>query len=257
MAGSTAALLADRWSNEAFASYYGESVAEGAQGQGDDERADRRAERSRPSRSTRGARSGREVAAIEDYGYAASLALARAIAERAGTDGLRAVWQDAADRVGAYQPPIAASATTATAEPELVAGPPDWRGPARPARGPRRRRRTTTCGGRGSPARRTCRCSTIGPPPGSPTTRSSRRPATGSCRGRSAMRCGPGGSTRPRRSSTTPTVVLDRRAEIEAAAEDAGLVAAGDAAGHVPGHGRLRRCHRRGDRRDRPRSSAT
>ena len=38
--------------------------------------------------------------------------------------------------------------------------------PARPARGAHRRHRSTTCGRPGSPAPRTCRCSTPGPPPG-------------------------------------------------------------------------------------------
>ena len=42
---------------------------------------------------------------MEDYAYAATLVLADAIAERAGADGLRAVWADASAHIGAYQPP--------------------------------------------------------------------------------------------------------------------------------------------------------
>jgi hypothetical protein len=64
---------------------------------------------------------GSENAAQEDYAYAASLALAKAIAERAGQDGLQAVWADAKAGVGAYQPLGGGAA-------ETVAGPPDWRG---------------------------------------------------------------------------------------------------------------------------------
>ena len=49
------------------------------------------------------------------------MALAGAIAERAGDDGLRAVWADAQAGVGAYQPTGGGAA-------ETVDGPPDWRG---------------------------------------------------------------------------------------------------------------------------------
>jgi hypothetical protein len=66
---------------------------------------------------------GREATATEDYAYAAALALAQAIARRAGSDVLQAVWADAAARVGAYQP-----VAEARGQPETVAGPPDWRG---------------------------------------------------------------------------------------------------------------------------------
>ena len=75
---------------------------------------------------------GREMTATEDYAYAAALALARAIAERAGDTALQAVWADAADRAGAYQPPAGMGAMSAVGGlpggPETVAGPPDWRG---------------------------------------------------------------------------------------------------------------------------------
>ena len=78
---------------------------------------------------------GREDDKTEDYAYAATLVLARAIADRAGPKALQAVWADAAGGVGAYQPPtnaLGAGATTgvgaATVKLETVDGPPDWRG---------------------------------------------------------------------------------------------------------------------------------
>jgi hypothetical protein len=59
----------------------------------------------------------------EAYGYAGSYMLASLIARRAGTDALARVWAAAEAHVGAYQPPAAQGA-----DPETVAGPPDWRG---------------------------------------------------------------------------------------------------------------------------------
>jgi hypothetical protein len=96
-------LFADRWIDEAFASYYAETVGEAI---------------------------GYEIAAFdltpdldewafalndwgephieelerEDYAYAASLAVAREIAALAGDEGLREVWRAAFDRQLAYQP---------------------------------------------------------------------------------------------------------------------------------------------------------
>ena len=63
---------------------------------------------------------------VESYGFAASAILAAAIAERVGDDALRRVWVAAADRVGAYQPPVVATASGGVAE--TVDGAPDWRG---------------------------------------------------------------------------------------------------------------------------------
>ena len=80
---------------------------------------------------------GREERTTEDYAYAATIEVARQIAERAGEEGLEEVWQAAADKAGAYQPPAArarrpparaAGGTPDAAEPERVLGPPDWRG---------------------------------------------------------------------------------------------------------------------------------
>ena len=123
------ALLADRWANEAFASYYGLDAAATLKVKAKGDEMTKALEKARIPLNDWGA-VGREPTLTEDYAYAATLALARAIAERAGPDGLRAVWADAAGRVGAYQPPGAAAsaASVGTATPELVDGPPDWRG---------------------------------------------------------------------------------------------------------------------------------
>ncbi len=114
------ALLADRWANEAFASYYGLEAAAVLKVKAvGDELTDALTKARIPLNAWGSV--GRETTAAEDYAYAASLSLARAVAERAGGDGLRAVWSDASERVGAYQP--AGGGST-----ERVDGPPDWRG---------------------------------------------------------------------------------------------------------------------------------
>lgn len=122
-------LLADRWANEAFASYYGLRVAEalGVEATGD-ELTPELVEAGKIPLNAWGP-IGRESTATEDYAYAATLALAEAIAERAGPSVLQQVWADAASRVGAYQPPASGeTAAAAGAAPETVDGPPDWRG---------------------------------------------------------------------------------------------------------------------------------
>ncbi len=113
-------LLADRWSNEAFASYYATVVAADLER---DVRADALTDELRKSRIPLNAWGpvGAADVAEEDYAYAASLALATSIADRAGDEGLLAVWSDAKARIGAYQPENGGAA-------EIVEGPPDWRG---------------------------------------------------------------------------------------------------------------------------------
>lgn len=112
-------LLADRWANEGFASYYAAAVAPDV------------GVTVAPPELTQALGAARiplndwgpvgdTAPASDDYGYAASQLLATAIAERAGDDGLRAVWADAAGGIGAYQP--------ASGPVEMVDGPPDWRG---------------------------------------------------------------------------------------------------------------------------------
>ena len=127
-------LLADRWANEAFASYYGLEAAAALKIK---VRAGADAitpalEAARIPLNAWGA-VGAVDKASEDYAYAAALAFARAVAKRAGPDSLRAVWADAAAGIGAYQPPPSDAAATSTVgatadAPETVEGAPDWRG---------------------------------------------------------------------------------------------------------------------------------
>jgi hypothetical protein len=123
-------LLTDRWANEAFASYYGLEAAAELDVKATADELTPELEAARIPLNAWGA-VGREDDKTEDYAYAATLALAREIAERAGADGLRAVWADAAARVGAYQPVATGEGTAAAAgggsESETVDGPPDWR----------------------------------------------------------------------------------------------------------------------------------
>jgi len=119
-------LLADRWANEGFASLYASRAAT-VIGEPDTspELTDEVAAARIPLNAW-AAPSSTTDPAIETYGYAASLALARAVAERAGDDALRRVWADAAAGTGAYQPPADAAASGATVT-EPGVGPPDWR----------------------------------------------------------------------------------------------------------------------------------
>ena len=119
-------LLADRWSNEAFASYYAALAAGDLKLKVTTDRLTAALQKSRIPLNAWGA-VGTLPVAQEDYAYAATLALAREIAKRAGDRGLRDVWADAADRISAYQP-------TAGGE-EVVAGRSRLAGAARPARG--------------------------------------------------------------------------------------------------------------------------
>lgn len=117
-------LLADRWANEAFASYYAAVVAadmglrvspdtltdDSPPGEADTD----------PIALNAWGPVGTEDAATEDQAYAAAYDLAVQIAERAGENGLRRVWAAAADGVGAYQPSWGVT--------ERVDVVPDWRG---------------------------------------------------------------------------------------------------------------------------------
>jgi len=152
-------LLADRWANEAFASYYGVQAAKVLKIPVTGNELTPALRKSAIPLNAWGP-VGKETSAVEDYAYAATLVLADAIAQRAGTDGLRLVWEDAAGRVGAYQPPelrgtgaagylgatgdsggatgdsggatgvgggVTAAATGKPMLLETVDGPPDWR----------------------------------------------------------------------------------------------------------------------------------
>jgi hypothetical protein len=112
-------LVADRWEAEAFASYYAELAAK--------ELAIEPATPAPPKDPVAAAialnawgPSGSQSPASEAYAYAASLDLARTIAQRAGPDVLRSIWSKAAHGIGAYQPDPAGT--------EPAEGPPDWRG---------------------------------------------------------------------------------------------------------------------------------
>ncbi|MFL5686048.1 MAG: hypothetical protein ACJ77D_08350 [Chloroflexota bacterium] len=112
-------LLADRWSNEAFASYYAALAAGDLKLKVTADRLTPALQKARIPLNEWGA-VGTLPVPQEDYGYAAGLALAREIAKRAGDRGLRDVWADAADRISAYQPSAGGE--------EVVAGAVDWRG---------------------------------------------------------------------------------------------------------------------------------
>ncbi|HEV8403210.1 MAG TPA: hypothetical protein VGQ31_09265 [Candidatus Limnocylindrales bacterium] len=125
-------LLADRWADEGFASYYGLQAAKAL---GIKAAADPLTDELKAARIPLNAWGaiGREDDTTEDYAYAATVVLAQAIAERAGPQALKAVWADAAAKVGAYQPPASGDGATTTAPaasaaPETVSAPPDWRG---------------------------------------------------------------------------------------------------------------------------------
>lgn len=100
------ALLADRWANEAFASYYALAAAGRLSEKATGDQLTPELQKSRIALNAWGAL-GRDNASTEDYAYAASLELATEIASRAGPDGLRAVWAAAAQQTD---------------------GSPDWRG---------------------------------------------------------------------------------------------------------------------------------
>ena len=127
-------LLTDRWADEGFASYYG---LEAAKALGITATADPLTDTLKAARIPLNAWGaiGREDDKTEDYAYAATLVLAEAIADRAGSQALQAVWSDAAAKIGAYQPPVVGGATGAggtstgaSAPRETVADAPDWRG---------------------------------------------------------------------------------------------------------------------------------
>jgi hypothetical protein len=117
-------LLADRWANEAFASYY--AVAAGG-------RLDEAIAPAKLTDELMAARiplnawdAGEPGAAADAYAYAASYALAAQVAERAGFEGLREVWRAAAAGEASYQPPHVDAGAARPPEPAGAA--PDWRG---------------------------------------------------------------------------------------------------------------------------------
>ena len=145
-------LLADRWANEGFAALYASRAAKAIDAAGTDPALTDAlkahaiplnawaipppAGEGAPEGGAEGApvttpEEADAAAATEAFGYAASFALATAIAERAGDDALRAVWADAASGVGAYQPGSGLGAPATEPEtpgtPETTGGAADWR----------------------------------------------------------------------------------------------------------------------------------
>jgi hypothetical protein len=121
-------LLADRWAAEGFASYYAGRAAAALKEKAAAPRLTDALAKVRVPLNAWGQGGPGADATAEAYGYAASLELAKAIAERAGDEALRGVWADASARVGAYQPPSAPAEASPAGEPETVDAPPDWRG---------------------------------------------------------------------------------------------------------------------------------
>ncbi len=123
-------LLADRWADEGFATFYGLRAASAMKlSVKAPELTGAVAAAAVPLNAW--ARDEPPGSATDTYGYAASLALATEIADAVGTDVLSGAWADAQARIGAYQPPAAAAARPGAAvadPPETLADAPDWRG---------------------------------------------------------------------------------------------------------------------------------
>lgn len=127
------ALLADRWANEAWASYYAERAAAALKVAATSPALSPTIEAARIPLNSWGA-IGREADATESFGYAGSLAFARLVATRAGDAGLRSVWTAAADHEATYLPPSGAAGTTGSGSSAFPggatpasSGPVDWR----------------------------------------------------------------------------------------------------------------------------------
>jgi hypothetical protein len=122
------ALLADRWANEGFATYYAlRAAATLEEAVEPPAMTDAAQAAAQPLNAWAGSTGTRTAA--DAYAYAASLTLASEIAEAVGPDGLAGVWADAAAGTGAYQPPTGLHpASAAVSDPEGVRGAPDWRG---------------------------------------------------------------------------------------------------------------------------------
>jgi hypothetical protein len=116
------AFLTERWANEGFASYYAGVASAALDVEATPDALTPEVEAARIPLNAWGA-VGIEADATEDYGYAASLVLADAIAERAGPDGLRDVWAAIAAGEAAYQPRHGDAVVRDPGSPA-----PDWRG---------------------------------------------------------------------------------------------------------------------------------
>jgi len=118
-------LLADRWANEAFASYYAEVAAEDLGLPFEPAAVTPELEGASVPLNAWAAGDvqppeGADRSAVEAYGYAVAANLARRIAARTGPAELRRLWSAIDAGLAPYQPPGGAT--------EFLAGPPDWRG---------------------------------------------------------------------------------------------------------------------------------
>ena len=118
-------LVADRWAAEAFASYYADVVAVRlGLAAAPFEPVDPAAAVAIPLNAWGEG----ELPEAEAYAYAASLELARALAERIGAENLRRTWSLVAAGIAAYPPDPTAEPLNDPGGAEPAAGPPDWRG---------------------------------------------------------------------------------------------------------------------------------
>ena len=117
-------LVADRWAAEAFASYYADIVAVrlGLAATPLDP-VDPAAAVAIPLNAWGEA----EPPEAEAYAYAASLELARAIADRIGAENLRRTWSLIAAGIAAYPPDPGVDPLSDPGGAEQAPGPPDWR----------------------------------------------------------------------------------------------------------------------------------
>jgi hypothetical protein len=133
-------LLAERWANEAFASYYGSAAATALGIEVAPPALTEELEAARIPLNAWGPVGDADQAG-EAFAYVAAAELARLIAERAGDPALRGVWRAASERRSAYQPGGAARpdaralarvgetpATFASGGFETMPERPDWRG---------------------------------------------------------------------------------------------------------------------------------
>lgn len=96
-------LLADRWANEGFATWYAGSAAGALGMKVPPITLTPEIQKHRIPLNAWGPVGIGDVG-VEDFGYAASAELARQVAQRAGPTGLASVWEAARQGIGAYQP---------------------------------------------------------------------------------------------------------------------------------------------------------
>jgi hypothetical protein len=125
-------LVADRWVAEGFAALYAGRVATELKVAGTSPALTDEVAKARIPLNEWAAANATIDKATETYGFAASLAVAQAIATAVGDEGLRAVWADAAAHVEAYQPPVtevgfSPAGDVQISAPEVTSSPPDWR----------------------------------------------------------------------------------------------------------------------------------